>query len=99
MKHKTDKSKRKGVCFGRKVLTGKKSARFCLGSFLIQPIILFLFHLGFLAVRMDLVGNRCGGKLGWSDLSIPCQKLRVRYYNTLTKPVVHANRDQKIPKK
>jgi hypothetical protein len=34
---------------------------------------------------MDLVGKRCGGKLGWSDLSIPCQKLCVRYYNTLTK--------------
>jgi hypothetical protein len=48
---------------------------------------------------MDLVGKRCGGKMGWSDLSIPCQKLHVRYYNTLTKPVVHANRDQKITKK
>jgi hypothetical protein len=57
------------------------------------------FLLGFLAVRTDLVGNRCGGKLGWSDLSIPCQKLHVRYYNTLTKPVVRANRDQNIKKK
>jgi hypothetical protein len=30
---------------------------------------------------MDLVGKRYGGKLGWSDLSIPCQKLCVRYYH------------------
>ncbi len=56
------------------------------------------FCLGFLAVRTDLVGKRCGGELGWSDLSIPCQKLCVRYYHP-HKPVVHANRDQKIPKK
>ncbi len=33
--------------------------------------------------------------MGWSDLSIPHQKLRVRYYNTLTKAVVRANRDRK----
>jgi hypothetical protein len=33
--------------------------------------------------RMDLVGKRYGGKLGLSDLSIPCQNLHVRYYNTL----------------
>jgi hypothetical protein len=48
---------------------------------------------------MDLVEKFCGGKLGWSDFSIPRQKLHVRYYNTLTKPVVRANRDQKITKK
>ncbi len=34
--------------------------------------------------------------MGWSDLSIPRQKLPVRYYNTLTKAVVHANRDQNV---
>ena len=76
----------------------KNQFDFFLGLYLIQPIILF-FCLGFFAVRMDLVGKRCGGKLGWSDLSIPCQKLRVWYYNTLTKPVVRADRDQKITKK
>jgi hypothetical protein len=30
---------------------------------------------------MDLVGKCCGGKLGWSGVSIPCQKLCVRYYH------------------
>jgi hypothetical protein len=39
------------------------------------------FCVGFIAVRIDLVGKCCGGKLGWSDLSIPCQKLCVRYYH------------------
>jgi hypothetical protein len=58
----------------------KNQFDFFLGLYLIQPIILF-FCLGFFAVRMDLVGKRCGGKLGWSDLSIPCQKLCVRYYH------------------
>jgi hypothetical protein len=57
------------------------------------------FCLDFLADRLVLVGKCCGGKLGWSDLSIPHQKLHVKYYNTLTKAVVHANRDQKISKK
>ncbi len=40
---KTDKSKRRQVGFGEKVLTDKKSAQFFLGPFLIQPTILFLF--------------------------------------------------------
>ncbi len=35
------------------------------------------FCLDFPADRSVLVGKRCGGKLGWSDLSIPCQKLHV----------------------
>jgi hypothetical protein len=39
--------------------------------------------LDFLAVRTDLVGKHCGGKLGWSDLSDSCQKLSVKYYNNL----------------
>ncbi len=39
------------------------------------------FCLGFLAVGMDLVGKCCGVKLGRSDLSIPWQKLCVRYYH------------------
>ncbi len=39
------------------------------------------FRLDFLADRLVLVGKCCGGKLGWSDLSIPCQKLCVIYYH------------------
>jgi hypothetical protein len=96
---KTDKSKRRIVRFGRKVLTDKKSGQLFLGLFSIQPRHSLPFCLGFLAVRTDLVGKCWGGELGWSEMSIPCQKLRVRYYNTLTKLVVHANRDQKITKK
>jgi hypothetical protein len=75
---KTDKSKRRIVCFGGKVLTDNKSAFFPFRSIL-NPTC-----LDFLAVRTDLVRKRCGGKLGWSDLSNSCQKLSVKYYNTLT---------------
>ncbi len=45
---KTDKSKRRIVGFGGKVLADKKSGEFFLGPFSIQPIILFLFVLVFL---------------------------------------------------
>jgi hypothetical protein len=40
------------------------------------------FCLDFLPVRTDYVGKSSGGKLGWSDLSISCRKLHVRYYKT-----------------
>jgi hypothetical protein len=70
--NKTDKSKRRIVGFGGKVSMDKKSGRFIF-RFVFNPTHHSLsFCLGFLAVRMDLVGKRCGGKLGWSDLSIPC---------------------------
>jgi hypothetical protein len=97
--NKTDKSKRKGVCFGGKVLTDKKSAQFLFRSIFNPTHHSLLFCLDFLADRSALVRKRCGGKLGWSDLSIPHQKLRVKYYNTLTKAGVRANRDRKITKK
>jgi hypothetical protein len=97
--NKTDKSKRKGVCFGGKVLMDEKSARFLFRSIFNPTHHSLPFCLDFLADRLALAGKCCGGKLGWSDLSIPCQKLRVKYYNTLTKAGVHANRDQKITKK
>jgi hypothetical protein len=71
IQNKNDKSKWKEVGFGGKVLTDEKSARFFLDSFLIQPIILFLFVLIFL-----LSGKCCGGKISLSVLSIPRQKLR-----------------------
>jgi hypothetical protein len=77
----------------------KKSAQFCF-RFIFNPTHHSLpFHLDFLPVRTDYVGKHCGGKLGWSDLSIPCQKLHVRYYNTLTKPVVRAKQRSKNHKK
>ncbi len=96
---KTDKSKRKGVCFGGKVLTDKKSAQFIF-RFIFNPTHhSFPFCLDFLADRSALVGKRCGGKLGWSDLSHSLPKTPYKYYHTPTKAVVRANRDQKITKK
>jgi hypothetical protein len=79
---KTDKSKRRIVCFGGKVLTDKKPARFLFRSIFNPTHHSLPFCLDFLLVRTDYVGKCCGGKLGWSDLSILCQKPRVRYYNT-----------------
>jgi hypothetical protein len=55
----------------------KNQLDFLLGPFLIQLIIFFLLCLDFLADRLALVEKCCGGKLDWSDLSIPCLKLRV----------------------
>jgi hypothetical protein len=75
--NKTDKSKRKGVYFGGKVLTDEKSARFVFKSIFNPTHHSLPFRLDFLADRSALVGKRCGGKLGCSDLSIPRQKLRV----------------------
>jgi hypothetical protein len=66
---KTDKSKRKEVCFGRKVLTDKKSGRFFLGPFLIQPIILFLFVLIFLLSEWICSENAVGGS--WAGQICP----------------------------
>jgi hypothetical protein len=63
------------------VLTDKKSARFFFRSIFNPTHHSLSFRVGLLAVRMDLVGKCCGGKLGWSDLSIPRQKLCVRYYH------------------
>jgi hypothetical protein len=54
---KTDKSKRKGVCFGGKVLTDKKSPPLFLGQFLILTHHFFCFCLFFLSVPADLVGK------------------------------------------
>jgi hypothetical protein len=81
---KTNKSKRKEVRFGGKVMTDKKSALFCFSSIFNPTHHSLPFCLDFLTIRMGLVRKRCGGKLGLSVLSIPCQKLYVRYYNTLT---------------
>jgi hypothetical protein len=72
---KTDKSKRKGVGFGGKVLTDKKSAQFFWGSIFHPTHHSLPFCLNFLAVRMNLVKKRCGGEFGLSALSTPCQKL------------------------
>jgi hypothetical protein len=74
-KNKTDKSKRRIVGFGRKVVTDKKSAQFSLCPFLIQPIIFFLFVLIFLLSEWIWLEKCCVRKYGLSDLSIPCQKL------------------------
>jgi hypothetical protein len=59
--NKADKSKRKEVCFGGKVLTNKKSAQIYLGPFLIQPIILFLFVLIVLLSEWIWLENAVGG--------------------------------------
>jgi hypothetical protein len=72
---KTDKSKRKGVCFGGNVLTDKKSAQLVFRSIFNPTHYSLPFCLDFLADRTALVKKCCGWKLGWSDLSIPCQKL------------------------
>ncbi len=80
--HRTDKSKRRIVGFGGKVLTDKKSARLFLGQFLIQPIILFFFVLIFLLSEWIWLENTVGG-------SLACQicpflaKNSVRYYYCL----------------
>jgi hypothetical protein len=63
------------------VLSDKKSGRFVFRSIFNPTHHSLSFGLVFFAVRTDLVGKCCGGKLGWSDLSIPCQKLCVRYYH------------------
>jgi hypothetical protein len=95
----TDRIKRAHFSFGGKVLMDKKSAQIFLRSIFNPTHHSLPFCLDFLADRRLLVGKRCGWKLGWSDLSIPCKRLHVRYYNTLTKSIVHANRDQRITKK
>ncbi len=66
---KTDKSKRKGVCFSGKVLADKKSARFFLGPFLIQPIILFVFVLIFLLTDQRWLENTVRGS--WAGQICP----------------------------
>ncbi len=66
---KTDKSKRRIVGFGGKVLTDKKSGRFVLGPFLIQPIILFLFILVFLLLEWIWLENSVGGS--WAGQICP----------------------------
>jgi hypothetical protein len=42
------------------------------------------FRLVFLSVIADLVGKFCGGKLGWSILSISYKKSTLSYLNTIT---------------
>jgi hypothetical protein len=59
----TDKSKRRIVGFGRKLLMDEKSAGLFLGPFLIQPIILFLFVLTFLLSEWNWLENTVGGSL------------------------------------
>ncbi len=96
--HKTDKSKRRIVGFGGKVLTDEKSGQFFLGPFLIQPIILFLFVLVFLLLERIWLENAVGGS--WAGQICPfLAKNSVWGTITLTKPVVCANRDQKSQKK
>jgi hypothetical protein len=96
--NKTDKSKRRIVGFGGKVVTDKKSGRFFFRSIFNPTHHSLSFCLSFLAVRTDLVGKRCGGKLGWSDLSNPCQKLCVRYYHP-HKPCCACEQRSKNPNK
>ncbi len=61
--NKTDKSKRKEVCFGGRVLTDEKLPPLFLGQFSFQPII-FFFCLFFLSVPAVLFGKCCGWRLG-----------------------------------
>ncbi len=68
-KHKTDKSKRRKVGFGGKVLMDKKSGRFFLGPFLIKPITLFLFVLVFLLLEWIWLENTVGGS--WAGQICP----------------------------
>ncbi len=76
---------------------GQKISSIFLGLFLIQPIILFLFVLIFLLTDWRWSENAVGGvELVRSVHSLP--KTPCKYYNSLTKAVVHANRDQKITK-
>jgi hypothetical protein len=70
--YKTDKSKKRLVGFGGKVLMDKKSAQFWFRSIFNPTHHSLPFCLVFLAVGTDLVGKCCGGKLDWSDLSILC---------------------------
>ncbi len=65
----TDKSKRRIVEFSGKVLTAKKSGCLFLGSFLIQPIILFLFILIFLLLEWIWLENAVGGS--WAGQICP----------------------------
>jgi hypothetical protein len=74
---KTDKSKRKGVCFGGKVLTDKKSPPLFLDQFSFRPIIFFVF------VFFSLCSSGFGQKTLWEEVGgsirpIHCQKSTLR---------------------
>ncbi len=57
-------SKRRIVCFGGKVLTDEKSPPLFLRSIFIPTHHFLSFYLFFLSVPVDLVGKRCGRRLG-----------------------------------
>jgi hypothetical protein len=63
-KNKTDRAKRAHFSFGRKLLTDEKSPQLFLRSMSNPTHHSLPFCVLFLAVGMDLVGKRCGRKLG-----------------------------------
>jgi hypothetical protein len=85
--------------FWREGVDGQKNQLdFVLGPFLIQPIILFVFILIFLLTDQRWSENAVRGS--WAGQICPfLAKTLCTYYNTLSKAVVRANRDQKITKK
>jgi hypothetical protein len=60
---KNGKSKRKGICFGRKVLMDEKSPPYILDQFSFQPIIFFVFVFSFTLFQQIWSDNTVGG--GW----------------------------------
>jgi hypothetical protein len=80
------------------VLSDEKSAQFVSGPFLIQPITLLLFVLIFLLIEQLWLENSVGGSWAGQICPFLAKNLHVRYYNTLTKPAVHVNRDKKSQK-
>jgi hypothetical protein len=80
--NKTDKSKRKGVCFGGKVLTDKKLPPLLFRSIFISTHHFLCFCLFFLSVPADLVGKQCGRRLGGQLFnSSPKVHSKVRQYH------------------
>jgi hypothetical protein len=90
--NKIDKSKRKGVCFGGKVLMGKKSPPLFLGQFYILTHHFLCFCFFFFSVAADLVGKQCGRRLG-GQLVNSLQKSTLRYVNTTTNNLLWAGLD------
>jgi hypothetical protein len=76
-KNETDQSKRNGVCFWWEGVDGQKISSIFFRSIFNPTHHSLPFLLDFLAGGLALAGKCCWGKLGWSDLSIPCQKLHV----------------------
>jgi hypothetical protein len=81
----TDRFKRKGLCFGRKVVMDKKLPPLFLGQFSFRPIIFFVFVFSFSLFQQIWSENAVGAEeVGGSIWSFHCQKSTLRYVKTTT---------------